>query len=144
VVAVVFTVSLLLAAKTGLSQNELRLNSTRPVAARLKLPDLAGRPVVVFDELLPSLAFELEQVPVSLFNGNQNLNRETQFEPDSSWQRQLINLRAPGAPPVPVAARWSWPVVLVTKGPLAPPNQWLRAGLPQEERVGSWWLYYAR
>ncbi|MBD2767702.1 glycosyltransferase family 39 protein [Hymenobacter sp. BT664] len=141
VVAVISTFFLLLAAKTVLSQNELRINSTRPLAERLKLPDLAGRQVVVYDELLPSLAFELGQVPVSLFNGNLNLSRETQFESDSSWQQQLINLRANPPKGEPLSARW-WRPVLVIKSPSGPPDQWIHEGLSQREQIGPWWLYY--
>ncbi|MCC3155467.1 glycosyltransferase family 39 protein [Hymenobacter sp. BT770] len=139
----VFTLFLLLAAKTLLHQNELLFNGTRPVAARLLRPHLAGRQVLVYDELLPSLAFELGQIPVSLFDGNDNLRRETQFETDRSWQRLLVNLQDSTAQSVPLVARWARPPLLVVKGTLTPDRQWLRAGLLREEQVGPWRIYYA-
>ncbi len=142
-VPVVFTLFLLLAGKAVLSQNELLLNSTRPLADRLRRPDLAGRQVVVYNELLPSLAFESGHIPASLFDGNLSLRRETQFEADSSWRRLLVNVHDTTAPRVPVAARWPRPLLLV-KGPLIPQRQWLRAGLPTEEKIGPWRLFYAR
>lgn len=47
--------------------------------------------VLVFDELLPSLAFHLNEVPVSVFNGNKALKREVLFQNDSSWKNYLID-----------------------------------------------------
>ncbi|WP_375418590.1 ArnT family glycosyltransferase [uncultured Hymenobacter sp.] len=142
VLPVIFTVFLLMSAKTVLSENELRFNGTRPLAARLARPDLAGRPVLVYNELLPSLAFSLGRLPVSLYDGNRSLRRETQFEHDQAWQRRLINLQDSTAPPRPAAALSAAPV-LVVKGELPSARQGLRAGLPQEEQLGPWRIYYA-
>ncbi|HEX8328083.1 MAG TPA: glycosyltransferase family 39 protein [Hymenobacter sp.] len=141
-VPVVGTVCVLLAAKAVLRENELLFNGTRPVAARLLSPDFAHRQVVVYNRLLPSLAFELKQIPVSLFDGNLTLRRETQFEPDQAWRRQLIDLQDPKAPRIPLVQRWARSPVLVVKGKLIPEREWLRAGLTREEVIGPWRLYY--
>ncbi|MBF9237917.1 glycosyltransferase family 39 protein [Hymenobacter sp. BT683] len=139
----VFTLFLLLAAKTLLHQNQLLFNGTRPLAERLQRLGLNGRQVVVYNQLLPSLAFELGQIPVSLFDGNSSLRRETQFEADRSWQHQFVNLQDSAAPPVPLAARWPRPPLLVVKGALKPERHWLRTGLWHEEQVGPWRIYHA-
>ena len=139
---VVFTLCLLPMAKTVLHQNELRSNGTRPLALRLQRPDLAGRPVLVYNELLPSLAFALGRVPVSLYDGNPSLRRETQFEPDRAWQSLLVDLPAMAGPRrLPATLLASRPV-LVVKGELIAERQQLRTGLPQVEKIGPWQIYY--
>ena len=145
---VLFTVFLLLAAKTVLRENELSANSTRPLAERLRRPDLAGRPVLVYNQLLPSLAFELNQVPITLNDRNDELRRETQFETDSVWRRLLVvvpyypRTDSTGQLPIPGLTNWR-PPVLVAKGRLPNSRQWLRIGLTREERIGPWFLYYS-
>ena len=142
-VPLVFTGCLLLAAKLVLHQNEARFRSARPLAARLRRPDLAGRPVLVYDELLPALAFELGQVPVSLYDGNASLRRETQFEPGRAWQQQLLNLPDSSAARLLAAVQARPDAVLVVVGPLPARRQGLRAGRPHEEQLGPWRIYYA-
>ena len=145
---VVFAVFLLLTAKTGLRQQELALGGTRPLAARLRRPDLAGRPVLVYNQLLPSLAFELNEVPVTLEDGNHDLRRDTRFETSSAWRRRLVSVPyhpqpdSTGRLPIPGLSNWR-PPVLVAKGPLPSYRQWLRTGLTQEEQLGPWHLYYS-
>jgi 4-amino-4-deoxy-L-arabinose transferase len=48
-------------------------------------------PVLVFDELLPSLAFHLNEVPVSVYNGSKSLHREVAFQKDSLWKNYFVN-----------------------------------------------------
>ena len=142
VAPVVFTLCLLPMAKTVLHHNELRCNGTRPLAMRLQRSDLAGRRVLVYNELLPSLAFALGQVPVSLYDGNPSLRRETQFEPDRAWQRLLVNLSDTAGPRRLPASLLSQRLVLVVKGELTPERQQLRDGLPKTEKIGPWQIYY--
>ncbi|HEX8506570.1 MAG TPA: glycosyltransferase family 39 protein [Hymenobacter sp.] len=142
-VPVVGTLFILLSAKSILSGNELIFSGTRPLADRLMRPDFANCQVVVYNQLLPSLAFELKQIPVSLFDGNLSLSRETQFEPDQSWRRLLIDLQDRKAPHIPLVQRWPRSPVLVVKGKLIPEREWLRAGLTREEVIGPWRIYSA-
>jgi 4-amino-4-deoxy-L-arabinose transferase-like glycosyltransferase len=142
--SLLFTISVLLTAKTVLSQNESLLNGVRPLAARLKRPDLAGRPVLVYNRLLPSLAFELAELPVSLYDGEHTLRRETQFEVGTAWQHWLINMWQPTAPPRAFTALVASSPVVVVRGALDRKHQWLRIGLSQQEQLGPWYIYYAR
>ncbi|OGX83948.1 hypothetical protein BEN47_17120 [Hymenobacter lapidarius] len=96
--ATVFMVALLLAAKPLLHTNELAFNGTQPVVAALQQAGLRGRPVLVYNELLPYLAFALGRVPVSLYAGNHNLVRETQFEAESRWRATWLDLSGPPPP----------------------------------------------
>lgn len=137
-----FTCFFLLSAKPILHQNELAFNGTRAVAQALRAQGRAGRPILVYNELLPSLAFELGQVPVSLYAGNHNLVRETQFESSRRWQQTLIDLHAAGPRPVLDSLLRQRPMLLV-KGEVNPDDEWLLQGLPNQEQVGPWRIYSA-
>ncbi|WP_169513201.1 ArnT family glycosyltransferase [Hymenobacter aerophilus] len=137
----IFTVFLLISAKPIMQQNELTFNGSRPLADFIRQQGLQARQVVVYDELLPSLAFELGTLPVFLNDGNHNLNRETQFEPGTSWHRYLLYLNQPEAE---APLRWllaSHPVLLV-KGELKPERRWLLANFEHQEKLGKWVVYW--
>lgn len=139
--AVMFTVTLLLAAKPILHQNELAANGTRPLAEMLREQKLTKRPILVYNELLPSLAFELGTIPVSLNDGNHNLNRETQFEPNQRWRQNLIYLSDTTQRPALDRLLQQRPVLLV-KGKLNPERQWLLPYFKQHETLGKWTVWY--
>ncbi|MBT2558147.1 glycosyltransferase family 39 protein [Hymenobacter sp. ISL-91] len=138
---VIFTVFLLISAKPILQQNELALNGSRPLAEFITQRGLQVRPIVVYDQLLPSLAFELGTLPVFLHDGNTALNRETQFEPGTSWHRHLLYLNQPEAD---AQLRWliaSQPVLLV-KGELRPERRWLLQSFTQYQKLGQWVVFW--
>lgn len=139
--AVMFTLTLLLAAKPILHQNELAANGTRPLADLLRQRKLTQRPVLVYNELLPSLAFELGKLPVSLNDGNHSLNRETQFETDKRWQQNLIYLTDSTQRPALDWILQQHPVLLV-KGELKAERQWLLPYFRQHETLGKWTVWY--
>lgn len=49
--------------------------------------------VLVYDSRLPSLSFATDKNIISLYDGSDDLNRETQFQEDDRWRENLINLR---------------------------------------------------
>jgi 4-amino-4-deoxy-L-arabinose transferase len=139
--AVIFTVALLLAAKPILRQNELAANGTRPLAELLRQRKLTQRPVLVYNELLPSLAFELGKVPISLNDGNHNLNRETQFEVDTRWKQNLMYL-SDSAEQSDLEWLLQQQPVLLIKGELSPERQWILSNFKQQEKLGKWTVWY--
>ncbi|TLM97084.1 hypothetical protein FDY95_03575 [Hymenobacter jeollabukensis] len=143
VLTVLFSLGLLAAAKPILGQIEARANGSRPVARRLKELNLQDRPVLVYNELLPSLAFAQRRLPVSLYDGNQALQRETQFEADGRWHQNLINLQDPADTTVLGPLLRRQPVLLV-KGELPEGRACLAQRLPKHEHVGPWTIFYAQ
>ncbi|UYZ60783.1 glycosyltransferase family 39 protein [Hymenobacter latericus] len=141
VLTVVFTMGLLVSAKAFLGQVEAQANGSRPVAERLKQLKLTQRPVLVYNELLPSLAFEQHKLPVSLYDGNHSLQRETQFERDEQWRRYLINLQD-AADTVALGAWLRQRPVVLAKKELPAERQYLVKGLSKQEHVGPWTIYY--
>lgn len=65
--------------------------NTAVLGKSLQEKRINNEPILVFDELLPSLAFHLNEVPVSVYNGARSLQREVSFQSDSSWKNYLIN-----------------------------------------------------
>jgi len=142
VLAVIFTATLLLAAKPILHQNQLAFNGSRPLAELLRRRHLENQPLLVYDQLLPSLAFELGRLPVSLHDGNHNLTRETQFEPDQRWQQNLVYLTDTTQLRSVRRLLPQHPVLLV-RGAVKPERQWLTQAFPAQERVGDWTVYFS-
>ncbi|GAB3237578.1 glycosyltransferase family 39 protein [Hymenobacter seoulensis] len=141
VATTLFTVFLLLSAKPIMQQNELAFNGSRPLAEFIREKKLATRQVVVYDQLLPSLAFELGQLPIFLNDGNHNLNRETQFEPGTSWHRYLLYLQQPEQEPALNALLNQRPVLLV-KGELKPERLWMLRHFSQHQTLGKWTVWW--
>ncbi|SNC66283.1 4-amino-4-deoxy-L-arabinose transferase [Hymenobacter gelipurpurascens] len=137
VATVLFTVTLLLTAKPIMQQNELAFNGSRPLAQFIRDKNLQSRQVLVYNELLPSLAFELVQLPVSLNDGNSSLNRETQFEPNNSWHKYLLYLDDPKQEPLLGSLLLQQPVMLV-KGDIKPERQWMLRYFKQQQKLGKW------
>ena len=138
---VVFTAALLLTAKPIMDQNELAFNGSRPLAEFLRQHQLANRTVLVYNELLPSLAFELGKLPVSLYDGNENLHRETQFEADATWRRNLIMLPDARQEPYLGSLLVQHPAMLV-KGELKEERKWMLRYFTQHETMGKWTIYW--
>ena len=141
VASTLFTAFLLISAKPIMQQNELAFNGSRPLADFLRQQHLQNRPVVVYDQLLPSLAFELGQLPVFLNDGNTSLNRETQFEPGTSWHRYLLYLDQPAAQ-APLRQLLAQHPVLLVKGAVKPERQWLLTDFQHHEVLGKWTVYW--
>ena len=138
---VVFTVALLLTAKPLMRQNELAFNGSRPLAELLRKRHLETRTVLIYNELLPSLAFELGKLPVSIHDGNNNLQRETQFEANESWRRNLIYIQDPAQEPYLGSLLLQHPVLLV-KGELKQERQWMLRYFTQHETQGKWTVWW--
>ena len=89
----VFTMLLVVFATHFMAQNPALVRDQRPLAQYLQEQYLSDTPILVYNERLPSLAFHLQRDIISLYDGNRNLVRETQFESDQRWRQSLINLR---------------------------------------------------
>lgn len=97
--------------------------------------------VLVNDRRLPSLSLATDKNIISLYDGSDDLNRETQFQKDDRWRENLINLREhPDWLEEHVPAR----SVLVVKK--SKPDDTLEARVKRvflnKEQIDGWVLYY--
>ncbi len=90
-VAAFFSLSLTILSSFFLGANPGLSNDTKDVAELVKTLLPPDGKIMVFNKRLPSLAFETQQMTLSINDGDSGLNRETQFESDQSWQQYLID-----------------------------------------------------
>jgi hypothetical protein len=76
------------------SQNPELGNDTRRVVEWLDQNAKESDHLVIYDKRLPSISFQSDIRVVSIFDGDESLNRETQFEKNEDWKQNLINLKA--------------------------------------------------
>lgn len=75
-------------------ENELKLNSVKPIASYIAQESKNNKPtVIVFNQLLPSLEFYLNEPIITVNNGNYRTERETLFETNNTWKEHLINFK---------------------------------------------------
>jgi 4-amino-4-deoxy-L-arabinose transferase len=49
--------------------------------------------ILIYDRRMPSISFLSDKNIISLYDGSDDLNRETQFEKNEEWKKNLINLK---------------------------------------------------
>ncbi|TDQ18265.1 4-amino-4-deoxy-L-arabinose transferase-like glycosyltransferase [Algoriphagus boseongensis] len=75
------------------SNNSKLVNDTKKVTAWIEEHTDDSTRIVIFDKILPSVPFETERSVISIYYGDESLNRETQFQRDDSWKNSLIDLK---------------------------------------------------
>ncbi|EMS32646.1 Polymyxin resistance protein ArnT [Mariniradius saccharolyticus AK6] len=91
--AVVFMGGITAASTYFLGANPSLVNDQRNLAMFLQNDLGSTENVLVYDSRLPSLSFATDKNIISLYDGSDDLNRETQFQKDDRWRENLINLR---------------------------------------------------
>lgn len=87
--SVILAAMLVLASNTFMANNPLLVHDQKNLAEAMSKQNHSN-PVMVFDERLPSLAFHTQEPIISVAAGNPELDRETQFETNMTWQNCLI------------------------------------------------------
>lgn len=123
------------------SHNELRFNSTAPIAGWIEANGMKDRQVIVYDRLLPSLAFHLDANVVSVNDGNRYLNREVQFETDDGWKNSLFYLTHP-QDSARLQAVLPGNSILLVKGEVKDNTRWLTRDFAKRVLLGEWAVYY--
>ncbi|HEY4651783.1 MAG TPA: glycosyltransferase family 39 protein [Pontibacter sp.] len=137
--ATTFTILLLPFSTYLLGANASGTNSSSQLAQVLQTEELQGRQVVVYDKLLPSLAFELKHNLVTI--QDRSLHRETQFETDTAWKQHYLQLDQQ-QDSIKVAKLLEQDVALLVKGDLRADRQWVLRYLHKKRRVGKWNIYF--
>ena len=120
--------------------NELSFGGTRPLAKFIQTQGLEDEPILVYNRLLPSLAFNLDRDIITLNNGG--VERETQFEIDDEWKKYWLDLGEPTSVEQLINLVGS-PSVLVTKKKLPDEWSWIAQNYSQTESLGKWTIYYS-
>ncbi|MCO4294225.1 glycosyltransferase family 39 protein [Solitalea sp. MAHUQ-68] len=138
--SLVFTGTLIIYSAFFLQQNILLANGISPITEFIKGKKLINRPVLVYDKLLPSLAFELDKDIISIYAGDKSLIREVQFEKDEKWRNSYIDLNQQSDKDK-LQQLLSSKVVVVSKKKLLKEMEATMQGW-QSKSFGKWTLYY--
>lgn len=141
ILSLLFSLTMILFASQFFRRNSIEVNALSPVSAFLKNSHLDDRNVIIYNELLPSLAFDLDKSIVSVYAGNRSLQRETQFEKDDAWRRTLINAADKGNVKK-LNALLSGKSVVIVKKALPLQLKTLMTGQWHTRRFGKWLVYY--
>lgn len=136
-----FTVFLIPFSTHILGANAEQMNSSRAVANLIRQENLQGRTIVVYDRLLPSLAFALNKDIVSVSDQHHSLKRETQFETGNAWRNHLLRIQD-RQDSTRLRELLNSQAVLVSKRELPANRNWLRSQLLHSRQVGVWMVYY--
>ncbi|UKJ08549.1 ArnT family glycosyltransferase [Solitalea lacus] len=136
-----FALTLLLYSSFFLHYNSFKANSIRPIASFIKANSLNRSNILVYDKFLPSLAFELNTDIISIYNTENSLKRETQFERTNAWKKHLINLHEQGDISY-LKKLMEKKNVIVTQSELPPEIKLLMNGQWNRKSLDKWVIYY--
>lgn len=126
--------------------NNLEINSVKPLATFIKNQSAQKRVgnIVVYDYLLPSLAFYTGEQVITLNNGNSITEREIQFETNDRWKKSYFKLSGNRDSSV-LAALLSKPnsyLIAQRKNPPPDSLSYLREKLSRHVSMGKWIIYF--
>lgn len=88
---VVFICSIIMSANYLFKDNELKINSAKPISKFIQENSSEKPQIIVYNYLLPSLPFYLNQNITTINHGRYTTQREVQFETNNNWKAYLIN-----------------------------------------------------
>lgn len=139
---VAISILLLIGSGVVLSANQLKTNSPKPITDFILHENLNDRNILVYNTMKPSIAFGLNKSIVSLYNGNTDLDRETQFENDLNWKKYLIDMNNDNEVQYLEQIIKEPTVLLVYKKSLPENLEWLLSYYKNTEIMEKWTIYY--
>jgi 4-amino-4-deoxy-L-arabinose transferase len=139
--SLLFATTLIVYSAIFLGLNSAQVNSTAAMAAFIRQNGLQQRDILVCNEMLPSLAFELDKDIVMVDATAGPLKRETQFEKNDRW-RDFLMKASDRAGSTKLRAALSGKAVVIARKQLAPAIGALMTEPWREERFGQWIVYY--
>lgn len=133
----------LLTATALFSHSVYSFKIATPVAKWLKSSHLENSEILVYNERLPSLAFELNHPIISLYDGDRSLNREVQFEKDTKWRAYLYNIsQENGQKRLADYLQDKKSVLVLYKQTLPKKQHWLQTIYTHTKHIGPWLIHY--
>ena len=88
---VIFIIAIIMTSNHFFKSNESKINSVKPIATFIEENSTNEAQVMVYNYLLPSLSFYLDQDITTINHGRYTTQREIQFETNEDWKDHLIN-----------------------------------------------------
>ena len=89
--AVIFIGTIIISSNHIFTENELKINSVKPIVNFIKETHKQEHEILVYNYLLPSLSFYLGDNITTINHGKYTTQREVQFETNKLWKKHLIN-----------------------------------------------------
>ena len=135
------TVVLLITSSHVFSNNELKVNATKPITDFIKQQKLSDRNILVYNTRKSSIAFGLNKSIISLNNGHESLARETQFETSENWKKYLVDLKNDDEVNY-LKQLLEQPTVLISNKKLTSNTEWILNHYKNKKEMGKWTIYY--
>lgn len=140
--AFIVSLYLLWGSGTIMTSNQLELKSLKPVADFISKKGLKNRDILLYNTRKPSIAFHLNKSVISLEDGSQGLQRETEFEKDLNWKKFLIDLDSEEET-IYLKQILKTPSVLVLYNDYLPEKRiWIKETYTHKEVMHKWSIYY--
>ncbi len=141
---IAYLVGLFLVIGSGfvLSANPLKSQMTDPLTDFIKAQKVEDRTVLVYNIRKPSIAFNLNKMIVSLYDGSPTLAREVQFEKDLEWKRYLIDMKSDEEVAYLKTLMEAPTVLLVYDNPVQRHSKWLFDYYSHQKAMGKWTIYW--
>ena len=142
VLSLVMILFLIPASTHYFEKNETAANGTSEVANFIRSKHLENQHLLVYNKLLPSLAFQLDKALIFLNNGEFLLQRETLFEKDDAWKKNLIDLSSESEKTYLNQLLEEPCVLIIHKRIKEESAQWLPNRFEKHEKIGKWEIYF--
>lgn len=88
---IVFIISVIMSANYIFQDNELKINSAKPIAEFIQQNSHTKPKIIVYNSIIPALPFYLDQETITIKHHTPTTQRETQFETSDKWKENLID-----------------------------------------------------
>lgn len=88
---VVFIISIIMSANYLFRNNELKINSAKPVVLFIQENSTVKPQIIVYNSIIPALPFYLNQETTTIKHHTITTQREVQFETNKDWKTNLID-----------------------------------------------------
>jgi len=134
---------LLLGGNGVLIENESQLNSTKPAVDFIEndLKDIKN--ILIYNYLMPSVKFNSNKTVITLNDGHNTVQRETQFETNLKWQDHLLDLSTEIGKQRTVSILQNQAVLISRKNKNLPDYlDFLEHSPYHKKEFGQWVIYY--
>ncbi|HQP70194.1 MAG TPA: glycosyltransferase family 39 protein [Clostridiales bacterium] len=124
------------------SQDNSGLKSSKIITDFIIANNLKNREILVYNSLMPSIAFALNKSIISLKDGSRKLDREVEFEKDNTWKEYFIDMEQEEGIECLKKIIIKPSVLIVYKHKLKANRDWILYYYKNREIINKWTIYW--
>lgn len=143
-ISLLFAFTLIVESDLFFHLNEIKINSVKPIATFInENSNNKKRTVIIYDRLLPSLSFYLNQPIITVNNGRYTTQRETFFETNHKWKKHIINYKIKEERNLLIELTSKNTFLIIRENVIEPDTIMLfRTKLIHSKKLGKYLVYY--